>query len=630
MTDMEINILLQFNEKKQLLLSQILLAIRYLLFQHLDEMDNLCSGFNNFIKSNHQAVLIFSTTLVLALCISTISVSQDVYVNINTGFDEDNNCANPGSPCATINHAIAEVQNWAVVHIANGVYTENVLLTKNITLSGENQDSTIIQANELPWQEGAGCVIGVFEGLVVNISDITIRNGHIDGDNETGGGGLGAQNIAITLSNVTFSENSANSSVGGGLNCYQCVILLQDVLFSNNEANSGGGMNVDVCSVDMYDVVFTGNRAITSGGGLRFVQGDSSLLENVDFIDNEASVGGGMYSDGSIHYISPAFHNVTFMNNFASDFGGGLWCDFNSSSVFSNVIFRGNEAGLYGGGISSKSGCNHTMVNMVFAGNKAGQYGGAMVTVGSDPLISNVTFTGNECVAEMGGALYVNNGTPVLQNVIMWNNSSFGSTSPPDASVFKLGTDTPHFLNSLIANSGGSDDWDSFIGVNLGNNIDADPQFLEELEPATAPSTAGNFHLLNTSPAIDAGHPDSDLDLFPGGPDNPLDIDGNGRVHNGIIDLGAYEWNPMLSISSSNRTIIDLLIFPNPAVNWLQIDYKDGIDRVEVYSATGKEVMQHEVQAYSFKMDVSNLSKGIYLVNVYSGLETGVYQFIKH
>src|SRR5690606_21193351 len=132
----------------------------------------------------------------------------------------------------------------------------------------------------------------------------------------------------------------------------------------------------DVCSVDMYDVVFTGNRAITSGGGLRFVQGDSSLLENVDFIDNEASVGGGMYSDGSIHYISPAFHNVTFMNNFASDFGGGLWCDFNSSSVFSNVIFRGNEAGLYGGGISSKSGCNHTMVNMVFAGNKAGQYGG--------------------------------------------------------------------------------------------------------------------------------------------------------------------------------------------------------------------------------------------------------------
>src|SRR5690606_19728861 len=109
-----------------------------------------------------------------------------------------------------------------------------------------------------------------------------------------------------------------------------------------------------------------------------------------------------------------------------------------------------------------------------------------------------------------------------------------------------------------------------------------------------------------------------------------LDIDGNGRVHNGIIDLGAYEWNPMLSISSSNRTIIDLLIFPNPAVNWLQIDYKDGIDRVEVYNATGKEVMQHEVQAYSFKMDVSNLSKGIYLVNVNSGLETGVYQFIKH
>ena len=64
---------------------------------------------------------------------------------------------------------------------------------------------------------------------------------------------------------------------------------------------------------------------------------------------------------------------------------------------------------------------------------------------------------------------------------------------------------TPTYANCLIANSGGSASWDSALGTDGGNNLDADPFFVAEVDPLTAPSTGGDLRLMVFSPAIDAG-----------------------------------------------------------------------------------------------------------------------------
>ena len=75
-----------------------------------------------------------------------------------------------------------------------------------------------------------------------------------------------------------------------------------------------------------------------------------------------------------------------------------------------------------------------------------------------------------------------------------------------------------------------------------GGNMDKNPIFIKSVDPSTTPTTAGNLHLQNKSPAIDKGKDefvadvDTDLDGLP----RKVDGDGNGTR---IVDMGAYEYS---------------------------------------------------------------------------------------
>jgi hypothetical protein len=59
---------------------------------------------------------------------------------------------------------------------------------------------------------------------------------------------------------------------------------------------------------------------------------------------------------------------------------------------------------------------------------------------------------------------------------------------------------------------------------------------VEPVDPATAPTTAGNLRLQRGSPAIDAG----DNGLLP--PGVISDLDGEARIVFGIVDMRAHEF----------------------------------------------------------------------------------------
>jgi hypothetical protein len=265
------------------------------------------------------------------------------------------------------------------------------------------------------------------------------------------------------------------------------------------------------------------------GGGM-INTGSSPILANVKFIGNLAvQIGGGMYNTGG---SSAHLTNVRFINNLSNK-GGGVANAFGSSTLFTNVIISGNEALYDGGGMYNIYSSNPLLTNVIFSGNLADQNGGGLYNFESYPAVTNVTITGNFS-GTSGGGMYNFDSGPTLTNSILWNNQAGTAGSQ----VFNSSS-TPDIAFSEIQGCGGSGSgWDTALGTDGGNNIDADPLFITPVDPATTPTTAGDLHLQIDSPTVDTGD---------NGPCLSIDLDGNKRPIDGdldgtaVCDMGAYE-----------------------------------------------------------------------------------------
>ena len=252
-----------------------------------------------------------------------------------------------------------------------------------------------------------------------------------------------------------------------------------------------------------------------------------TLIQNIIIRNGSSTLsGGGIYFNGS----SPSLKNVTITNNTAANFGGGIYC-MDSSPNFENGTITNNTAYWYGAGIT----CHN-----------------------SSPSLKNVTITGNS--ADDGGGIYCHwNSNPILINCILWNDS------PEEVYFYQYGIPNTITISysdiqggeaGIVTNNNGTVNW-------LDGNIDSDPLF--------AGTGEDPYSLLENSPCIDAGTPDTTGLNLP-----PWDIIGNLRIWDGdgngsaIIDMGAYEYGaPPYVITNENiiTKIPDIHLYqnhPNP------------------------------------------------------------------
>ena len=199
------------------------------------------------------------------------------------------------------------------------------------------------------------------------LDGFTVTGGNANGDwPYSEGGGIFNYGGSPTLTNVTFSGNSAHLYGGGMENSNSSSPTLVNVTFSGNSAHNGGGMeNWNSSSPTLVNVTFSGNFAYY-GGGMHNYFYSSPTLVNVTFSGNSADYGGGMFNDTS----SAALSNVTFSGN-SADFGGGMANYWNSSPTLTNVTFSGNSAALRGGGMAHQWNSNPTVTNCILWGNTA-------------------------------------------------------------------------------------------------------------------------------------------------------------------------------------------------------------------------------------------------------------------
>ena len=239
-----------------------------------------------------------------------------------------------------------------------------------------------------------------------------------------------------------------------------------------------------------------------SGRGFYFHsnEGEDSVVSGFTITNGSNSPGGGIYC-GSDSY--PTITNCTVSGNSADDDGGGIYCYYSSFPTITDCTISGNSASGDGGGIYFEASYA-AIINCTVSGNSASR-GGGIYCSSFDPIITNCTITENTA-SKYGGGIYCYYSSPIITNCIFWKN-------------------TPVEIQA----SGGEDPVVTYSDIQGGypgdGNINADPLFVSD----------SDYHLTESSPCINAGTNDA-TEL----PDT--DKDGNPRIVNGVVDMGAYEY----------------------------------------------------------------------------------------
>jgi hypothetical protein len=225
--------------------------------------------------------------------------------------------------------------------------------------------------------------------------------------------------------------------------------------------------------------------------------------------------------------------SITVNNNTIDRNSGGGMYNINSSPELTHIIISGNNAMNSGGGMYNESLSSPVIINALISGNSADGHGGGIYNIyDSSPEFTNVTISGNKAGGS-GGGMYNYASAPQINNTIIWRN---------DDNIYNLFSNNTQFNYSLIEGSGGSDNWLSILGIDGGNNIDIDPLFAAPVPSSAAPTTEGDYSIVEGSPAIFAGNNDLYLTARGiGGFEGETDLAGNARLIWHSIDIGAYE-----------------------------------------------------------------------------------------
>lgn len=378
----------------------------------------------------------------------------------------------------------------------------------------------------------------------------------------------------VTILSGDLANNDGPDFANYGENCWQVVNAIGIsttgpldgfTITGGSSIGRGSGLVIQTSeSAVVNNCIVIANQA-DAGAGAVYLDRSDCVFTDCVFMDNRTTTqhGGGVYADPNVNGVS--FIRCDFINNQTlaeNSVGGGLylWGGSHLPSVHCEIIdcrFLGNSATFYGGG-AYINGFNLTMTNCLFSGNNSvgpNARGGGLAlyatlangTTLDDVRVTNCTFADNFATAIGGGIVTGRN--PKLTNVIVWGNSAAADPQiRNDSAIFGDPGADIKFCNIQGSNgSGGS--WNAGLGFDAGNNIDADPQFIDADGPDDIAGTEDDdLRIPSGSPCVDAGDNTApglaglivDLMGRPRFVDDPATPD-TGTGTPPMVDLGAHE-----------------------------------------------------------------------------------------
>ena len=433
------------------------------------------------------------------------------YVDVNWSGTESGTTT---APFSSIRAGVGAASSGETIIIADGTYSDSV---ENFSAAGH-----INIPSGLTLEAG---YVGHTGGSTFDWTTRTPRTTTIDlasaGNNRAF---FSDSQATPTLDGFTFQN--ANNSLDGG------AVWLGDSF-------SQGGV--------VRNSLFQNNVTTGSGGAIRFEgNNDQSILENVDFLNNQAAHG------GALEISVPGDQNVQF----------------------TDVLFDANTATGTGGAIRVLGGAKVNVSSAQFTGNSAND-GGAINNSRGTVVLKQTSIVGNTAAGESAiNAWGFQDVNVLLENVLIANNISTGGGYAVEVGSNRDGELTANFVtvadnagagaiyvhekgsaqdevlnltNSIIDGTGTGTGINTDIGsagvLNLnyndvydfgtlyggtatagGNSLSTDPQFYD--------AATNSYQLAPTSPLLGAADPSSTLGF---------DLIGDSRPLGDGYTMGAFE-----------------------------------------------------------------------------------------
>jgi predicted outer membrane repeat protein len=415
-----------------------------------------------------------------------------------------------------------------------------VMLT-NSTIAGnrgggiDSEGDVLIEGSTVSGNSGPDA------GGINTLGSVTVIDSTISDNNGAGRSGISALR-SVTVMGSTISGHIADFADGGGIQTSGDVTV-SDSTISGNSGASGGGIHVSGAATIMRSTI-SGNSAGRNGGGIRAV-GDVAIDSSTISGNSADDYGGGIDASGDVTIV-----NSTISDNSATFYGGGIHSSaaatVTGSTISANVSrFRG------GGGISSSGFM--TITSSTVSGNLAEDNGGGIHAAGGLSVTSS-TVTENRA-GEQGGGIWAQSDTIVLQNSIVAANANEVDGTAPDLWLDSIKLDVRF----------------SMIGDNTGSGLGEAPVGMPDADGNLIGGAAHGVIDPELGPLSDNGGPTETHALLPGrlainagdvnavaGENGVPEFDQRGepfgRVFDGRIDIGAYEYQ-----SSLDSLLVDTL-----------------------------------------------------------------------
>ena len=338
----------------------------------------------------------------------TITLSKDTQITI----DQNLTIIGPGSDLMTIDFGGPDYYQPGIYQSGGDLSISGLTITHGntpIQVGGSNSLnlSDIIFIDNPSYS--ALYVNDLARNRSVNINNCQfINNAEINGD---GGGAIFIYGSGdLNISNSIFSGNISDSSQGGGaIDVNGGNVTITNSTFTGNTATSNGGaINFSSSgNLEISDSTFNGNRA-TQGGGSIYSNNGNLTIDSSSFLGNTSDNNyGGTISYNGNNDLSVS--NSTFDSNNGNNFGVVYISGSQNSATITNSTLANNDSTGGGSGGIEIDGGNLDIINTTFSENINASDSGTIANYGS----SNVNLINSIIFSITDGSCYISSGTTI-------------------------------------------------------------------------------------------------------------------------------------------------------------------------------------------------------------------------
>jgi len=418
-------------------------------------------------------------------------------------------------------------------------------------------------------------VYGSFAGTETAVNQRDLSNG----PTTTLNGDIGQVGIQTdNCYNVVKFTNVSSLTVFDG---FKIINGYENSTFTQGGAifNSGGQPTIRNCELIANYAVY--------GGAFGNGNGGIAKLISCKIANNSAIQGGAIFNKGTLQLI-----NCNISSNSASN-GGAIYGEYNEV-IIDRCILSGNSAANTGGVLYLSGSSSSTQIyNSLIVGNSA-----------DDESVMGMSYS-NTSPSRIVGCTIANNrnvDTSTTSYIIMMpdNNGYFQNN------ILVNNIATRGLLNGFVSNC----IIDGLISADsLTNLTTTAPTFINPNAALAAPFSHENYdyRLTDASTGINSGNNTFVNSVY------GLDLDGNSRINDATVDIGAYEKATLGTIDHAvgNQK---LFVYPNPVKEIIRFNNFTTEFDYKIFNANGQLITEGAVSSAEQALNFTPHQSGLYFL----------------